>query len=507
MEIRMGTEAAIALGLVSYAVLMLGFSFFLTRRIAKTTDYLMGSRNFPFWILIGSVTAANIGTGVIVGASGLAYQHGWAGSAYPIGLGLGTALVGILFAGMRRYRFMTLSEEVASYYGKKRVVVEFSNITLFFAQLCWLTVQIMGGAALLAATTQLPRHWCTVAAALITAGIAIPGGLKSVVYTDFLQAAILLTGFFVLTHSALLHSGGWIGLRHSVPPSYFSFLGGASYGRWKVAGLMVALMASAIADPGRRLSMYSARSQNGARWAMIIAGIIVIVFSAVVGITGMYTYNLNQHLANPDESLIWLVMNVLPSWLAALVVVSVVSGIISCANWNAIAAGTFFVRHIYPMVTGRYAARPLLAVRLALICSFVISTSVAIHAGSIVGFVVKFLPVTLSGLAVIIMVGRFWRRSTWQGALAALIATPIASLAVMFAPASLGFLNNAVIPTLVGVVVQIIVSVLTPPTSPDFEQVAKEMRKERSAMEEEPDSESATAYEALPVSQAHGLRH
>jgi SSS family solute:Na+ symporter len=481
----METKVAIIVGLIVYAILMLTFSAIVTRRISKTTDYLMGGRNFPFWILIGSVTAANIGTGVIVGASGLAYKHGWAGAAYPIGLGLGTVLVGLIFSTMRRYRFMTLSEEVASYYGKKRIVVEFSNITLFFAQLCWLTVQIMGGAALLAAVTGWPTHLCIVAAALITGGIAIPGGLKSVVYTDFLQTAILLTGFAVLTYSALHHSGGWAGLRHSVPPAYLSFLGVASYGKWKIAGLIVALMVSAIADPGRRLSMYSARSGAGAKWALILAGIIVIVFSAVVGITGMYAFHLNQHLPNPDESLIWLIMNVLPSWLAALVVVSVVSGIISCANWNAIAAGTFFVRHIYPLATGRYAKRPLLAVRIALVCCFAVSTLVALHAGTIVGFVVKFLPITLSGLAVIIMVGRFWQRSTWQGALAALVATPLASLAVMFAPAKVSFLSNAVIPTLVGIVVHIIVSMLTPHTTPDFDQVVTMMHQERNAVEED----------------------
>ncbi len=481
----METKIAIIVGLIIYAILMLAFSAIVTRRISKTTDYLMGGRNFPFWILIGSVTAANIGTGVIVGASGLAYKHGWAGAAYPIGLGLGTVFVGIIFSTMRRYRFMTLSEEVASYYGKKRIVVEFSNITLFFAQLCWLTVQIMGGAALLAAVTEWPTHLCIVAAALITGGIAIPGGLKSVVYTDFLQTAILLTGFAVLTYSALHHSGGWAGLRHSVPPDYLSFLGVASYGKWKVAGLLVALMVSAIADPGRRLSMYSARSGAGAKWAMILAGIVVIVFSAVVGITGMYAFHLNQHLPNPDESLIWLIMNVLPSWLAALVVVSVISGIISCANWNAIAAGTFFVRHIYPLATGRYAKRPLLAVRIALVCCFAVSTLVALHAGTIVGFVVKFLPITLSGLAVIIMVGRFWRRSTWQGALAALVATPLASLAVIFAPVKMSFLNNAVIPTLVGVVVDVVVSMLTPPTTPDFDQVVTMMHQERNAVEED----------------------
>ena len=45
----MRTEVAIAIGLIAYAVLMLFFSAFLARRVSKTTDYLMGGRNFPFW--------------------------------------------------------------------------------------------------------------------------------------------------------------------------------------------------------------------------------------------------------------------------------------------------------------------------------------------------------------------------------------------------------------------------------------------------------------------------
>jgi SSS family solute:Na+ symporter len=479
------THAAIAIGLVIYACAMLLFSSFWARRISKPSDYLVGGRSFTFWVLIGTVTAGSIGPGVIVGASGLSYQHGWAGAAYPIGLGVGTALTGLLFAVMRRYKFMTLGEEVASYYGARRVVVEFSNVMLFFSQLCWLTVMIMGGADVLVAVTTLPRDVCVIVAACIIGGIAIPGGLKSVVYTDFLQATILVSGFAVLTFSALHRMGGWNGMRQSMPPAYFSFLGVASYGKWTVAGLLLSLVLAVIADPGRRLGMYSARSESGARWGLTIAGIIVVIFSATIGITGMYAFRLNPHLANPDESLLWLVMNVLPAWLAATVVVSVASGIVSCANWDAIAAGTFFVRHIYPLATGRYLKRPLLAIRVALVFAIAASATAALHFRTIVGFVVKFLPVTMSGLAIIILLGRFWRRGTWQGALAALIVTPVVSLAVMFAPAQFGYLDNPVVPTLAGIFAHVAVSLLTPRTLPGFDQVVEAMNRERETVEGE----------------------
>ena len=217
---------------------------------------------------------------------------------------------------------------------------------------------------------------------------------------------------------------------------------------------------------------------------MIISGVSVILFSVVIGITGMYTYKLNPNLTATDETLPWLVMNVLPPWLAALVVVAVVSGMSSAANGNAAAAGTFFVRHIYPLVTGHYPKNPVVTVRWALACAFVASTTLAFVTSNIVGFVVKFLPLTMSGLGVVILMGRFWQRSTGQGALAALIATPLTSLVIMFTPSQAKFWGNPTIPAAtVGLIAHIAVSLLTPAKRKSFEEIAERLATERQAIE------------------------
>ena len=156
-----------------------------------------------------------------------------------------------------------------------------------------------------------------------------------------------------------------------------------------------------------------------------------MVFSVAIGVTGMYTFRLNPHLPVADRALPWLVMHVLPPWLAALVVVAVISGISSATTGTAAAAGTFFVRHIYPLVTGRYPKQPVSTARYLLVFAFLFATALALYTGSIVGFVIKFLPLTMSGLGVIILLGRFWKRATWQGALAALVTTPVVSLVGM----------------------------------------------------------------------------
>lgn len=481
----MGTQTATIIALAIYAVAMLSVSLYWMLRVKKPADYLVGGRSLPFWVLTGNITAGCIGTGVIIGASGLAYEHGWAGSAYPLGLGLGTALAGLFFATMRRFRFITIVEEVASYYSGNKAVLEFSNISLFLSQMCWLTAQIMGGAIVLTAVTSWSHTTCVIAAGTIIACIAIPGGFRSVVYTDFVQAIILLSGFVCVTYSALHHAGGMAGIRASVPPSYLSFFGVESYGGWKVAGLVLTLVFSVLADPGRRMSMFGAETERGARWSMVCAGVIVMFFSIIIGITGMYAYELNPTLRDvaADRSLLWLVTNVLPSWLAALVVVSVASGIFSCANGCAMAVSTFFVRHIYPLVTGgRYAKRPLLAARLSMFCAFVICTSVAINAGTIVGYIIKFLPLTMSGLAIIVLLGRFWRRATWQGALAALIVTPVVSIIAMYYFPKAAW-NNAVVLAVPGIIAHVVTSLLTPPATRSFAEVATTLTRERETME------------------------
>jgi SSS family solute:Na+ symporter len=147
------------------------------------------------------------------------------------------------------------------------------------------------------------------------------------------------------------------------------------------------------------------------------------------------------------------------------------------------AISTFFVRHIYPLATGgKYPARPLLAARLVLVCAFALCISVAVHAGTIVGFVIKFLPVTMSGLAIVIVMGRFWPRATWQGALAALVVTPVISLVAIFFFPNAAW-NNAVLLAVPGLVAHIVVSLLTPRPVRGFAEMAEVLRRERQNIE------------------------
>lgn len=480
----MQATVPILLCLVAYALLMLSISWYWMKRIKTSTDFLVGGRGLPVWVLIGTITATTVGTGVTLGASGLAYRSGWAGSVYPIGMGLGAIIVGVFFSKMREYKLMTLAEEISCYYSGNRIVLEFVNVSLFLSQVFWLTVQIIGAGYVLSVITGASVALSTIASGALIAMMAIPGGLLTVVYTDVVQAVILTVGFLALTYFALNHTGGLEHMRTRVPAAYFSFLGHDAIGYKRIFTILLALMLSIVADPSRRMLMYSARSAVAAKLSMIAAGIIAIVFSTTVVVAGMYAYYLNPAIEQQDQALPWLIINVLPTWLAALMVVSVASAAYSSGTTNAATVSTYFVRHIYPLVTKRYPKNPLSTVRWALICLFIVSTLLALYAENIVDFVVDFLSLLISGLAVIVLLGRFWDRATWQGALAALIVAFVVATFILYVPGQRERWGDAMIPaTLAGLVAHVTVSCCTPRKTVSFEETAEVMRRERHHIE------------------------
>lgn len=194
----------------------------------------------------------------------------------------------------------------------------------------------------------------------------------------------------------------------------------------------------------------------------------------------MYAYALNPELAVQDQAIPWLVMNVFPVWLAAIIVVAICAAITSSGDSDAAVSVTFFIRHIFPMATGRSAKEPLKVGRYALVVIFILSTLAALSAENIVDYVINFLSIVLSGLAVVILLGRFWKRATWQGAVTAIILGAVASLLVMVIPGQEELWGTPVIPaTLAALLGEVVVSFFTSPDEIPFEEVAQMMEKER----------------------------
>ena len=69
------------IGLLVYVVILMFFGWYIPRKQSGGADFLLGGRNVPFVLVLGTCLATLVGTGSTMGAVGSAYNNGWGGGA------------------------------------------------------------------------------------------------------------------------------------------------------------------------------------------------------------------------------------------------------------------------------------------------------------------------------------------------------------------------------------------------------------------------------------------
>ncbi len=80
-----------------YLVVVAAVGVLASRRERQTDDYFLASRNLTWWVIGGSMIAANISTHHFIGMSGLAYQLGLAVASFEWLAAVALVLSGALF--------------------------------------------------------------------------------------------------------------------------------------------------------------------------------------------------------------------------------------------------------------------------------------------------------------------------------------------------------------------------------------------------------------------------
>ena len=185
----------------------------------------MGGRQLSLGLLLGTVVATLVGTGSSMGAVANAYTNGWGGALFGIGGGVGIVLLVLCFSSMRKHNFMTMTEEIAYYYGANKTLKTVVAVILYLASIGWLGAHILGGSFYLSWTSGLGLLPAKIITAVGFGLYVIIGGYLAVVWTDTIQAIILFVGFVWLALMAVPAAGGFETIRANVAPENLSFLG------------------------------------------------------------------------------------------------------------------------------------------------------------------------------------------------------------------------------------------------------------------------------------------
>ncbi|OUS70658.1 sodium:proline symporter [Pseudoalteromonas sp. A601] len=471
---------------LGYLGFMIWFGWWVSRNAKGGDNFLLGGRNLPFLLTLGTTVATMVGTGSSMGAVGFAYNNGWAGMIYGLGGACGILLLAKLFAPVRNHEFMTMSEEISYYVGAHPLVKNTIAVFIFVASIGWLGAHILGGGMYLAWLTGLSPLSAKLLIALGFSVYVVIGGYVAVVWTDSIQAIVLFVGFFLMAGVALYEVGGVAQMADAQPILNQSFLSLDKIGIVQGLSLFFAVLVGVLVAPSFRQRIYSGKHVKSIKQSFYLSGGLYLVFAIVPAIIGMAAYALNPELENSAFSFPYMAFELLPFGLAALVIIAGLSATISSASSDAIAAVSVLIRDIYSLVFKRmpHAKDVVILSRIGLVLTIGTALLLALLTNDVIGYITNMIATLMSGLCVCVLLGHFWPRFNWQGAIAALVVSLIVSLAIIAIPTWQAFWGNPIIPaTLASACIAFIITLLTPIQICDSAQALAILKAQREEMQ------------------------
>ncbi|KFA97583.1 sodium:solute symporter family protein [Vibrio sp. ER1A] len=469
-----------------YVCFLIWLGWFVSRNQKSGEDFLLGGRGLPLFLVLGTTVATMVGTGSSMGAVGFGYANGWAGALYGIGGALGILLLALWFAPVRKLNFMTMSEELAYYVGANRVVKNVVGVLIFIASIGWLGAHILGGGMYLAWIADIDLNVAKVIIAAAFTIYVVIGGYTAVVWTDTIQAIILFVGFILMAVSSVQHIGGMDNLYEAMDPAATSFLAIEKLGLIPAVSLAVVIGVGVLATPSFRQRIYSGKNVSTIRRSFVLSGVLYLFFSIIPAIIGMAAHAIEPGLDNANFAFPYIAATVLPVGVGMIVLIAGLSATMSSASSDAIAGVSILLRDVYVMFTGRVPNKESMLnySRLALVVVIGFALLFALTSNDIIGYITKMISTVMSGMFVCGMLGRFWKRYTWQGAIATLVGASAASFTVMFSADLTAFWGNPVIPSVtVATIAGVVVSLVTPENKVSPEQAQAILDAERAQME------------------------
>lgn len=463
--------------IIAYAVLMVGLGLYFGRRHHDAQDYFLAGRKM-IWPLIGiSLFASQVSSTTLVGLAGEAYSTGIAVFNYE-GMAAIVLILGVffLFPFLLRSGVYTMPEFLERRYNAKARTY-FSLLTLFLNIVVDTAGSLFAGALVLKLLFPELPLWQTVALLAIAAGIyTIVGGLAAVMYTDALQAILLIFGSIFIAHAAFSEAGGWQAVMASVPPDMVSLIRPADDSSVPWPGLLtgVPLLGFYFWCTNQFIvqRVISAKDINHGRWGALLAGALKMPVLFIMVLPGTAAILLYPELPQADLVFPTLMFDLLPTGLLGLVLAGFIAALMSQIDSTLNSASTLvtmdFVKKARPNLSPHQLMRVGQVATFSFMVLAVLWAPQIENFGSLFKYLQRILSYAVPPVVAMFLAGMFWRRANASGAIATIIVGLISG-AILFVlneitgTMSLHFLYIAPILFIVCLIAMIVVSLLTDP--------------------------------------------
>ncbi len=278
---------------------------------AGVGDWLVAGRSLPLYVIVFTQFATAVGGGVLVAHVGLAYDVGWAYFFYPFFVFIGFLLLTTIARWLRAQEFSTVPDILQRLYTRNPLIVVLAAMASIVVPFGWLATQFVAFASLFSEISGLSTLWLTVIMAAITLVFVLPGGLRSVAWSDFLFGVLMLIMSVVIAGYVLNMAGGWSGITEAVSDDVASLPSGlGAAGASAVVLWLFAIVPGTLTNQLYYQRIFSIRDITQARKSLIISGALVLVSGAYAFIIGMSARALRPGLADPEMAAGWILTQI-----------------------------------------------------------------------------------------------------------------------------------------------------------------------------------------------------
>ncbi|WP_036379662.1 sodium:solute symporter [Muricauda sp. MAR_2010_75] len=338
-----------------YFVVLLGIAVWVIRKKKENTeDYFLAGRNVGWFVVGASIFASNIGSEHVVGLAGAGAGDRLPMLIYEIQAWVVLILGWVFLPFYARAGVFTMPEFLEKRFdARSRWILSVFSIVAYV--LTKISVTIYAGGVVVSALLGIDFWTGAIATVVLTGIYTILGGMRAVVYTETLQAIILIIGAAALTVIGLDEVGGWESMKQTVTPEYLNMWRSASDPDFPWPPLLIASTITGIwywctdqyivqraltaknIKEGRRGTIFGALLKLMPVFLFLIPGVIALTLK----MRGQLEWD------TPDQAFPVLMSNLLPSGLRGLVAAGLLAALMSSLASVFNSCSTLFTVDIY----------------------------------------------------------------------------------------------------------------------------------------------------------------
>ncbi len=349
--------------MIVYMVFLISWGIYQGMKVKSSTDFSIGGRVLPGWASALSERATGESAWALLGFPGAAYATGLMEIWTAIGCVFGVLFAWIVLAWRlqkeaQRYDVQTFTDYLAKRHASSGDTIRLlSSLTIVFFFFFYVGAQFVAGGKTLFTMFHLRPEY----GMLITAAIIIPytifGGFRSVVYTDVVQALIMITtliigpvvGFiYIKTHPGVYAHSITAALKMA-GPSYTAIAQGANGFQW---GLIISGLSWMFGYFGgmpqlttRFMSIKDHKNAKIGRNIGVTWTIIAYIGALSIGWIGIAIFGPHA-LGDREYVTPKVLLQIFPPSLAALLITGAIAAMISTADSLLILSSTELAENI-----------------------------------------------------------------------------------------------------------------------------------------------------------------